>query len=630
MWLPLKLRTNLNALTSTRIRGCKFKVRSQLSKRSTEKILLDTRAVYTRYMKTTIQNLMYLVSFVSLTSCTINGKISSLTSGDSGTVIYSAPSGAITKSAPLSITPTMTGTLSNFSISPSLPTGLSISSSTGVISGTPTRVMAPTTFTITAQASDGSTVTGTIVFEIGIRFTVNVLTDASDQTPGDESCATAAAQCSLRAAAEESNALTGILTYIDLPAGTVAPTTNISFSSRVVLTGLGAGTSIVNSASGATPVLSFSGSSVTLDGLTVSGGIANAVTTYNGLGISSTATSLTLKNCTVTSNQSTAGGGTVNGIGVYQSGGTLSIDNCTLSSNNSTSTATINGGGLHVTGATSVSITNSTISNNQLNAAAGTQRGAGFYITNTSQARLSKNSVSANRARTFGCGGYINQVPDFQMTTSNFLLNIAAGAGTWGPAMMIDNSSGSIATSTFTSNTVGSMGVITLDSGSTTSFAIKNSTIHRTGNDQASIYPNWYVDLTLEHVTIYTNTATGYALNYGSFSNVNMKNSIISSTGAWHCPPAPGGTFNSLGYNVSGGGMATCNLTGTGDVNGSGAIGLAALASNGGSTDTMAIGTGSSAYNLVPASACSLTTDQRGNARPGTGGGSCDAGAYEY
>jgi hypothetical protein len=57
------------------------------------------------------------------------------------------------------LAPTITGTVTNYSISPELPAGLSISSSTGVISGTPTDVASTATYTITASNSGGDTTT---------------------------------------------------------------------------------------------------------------------------------------------------------------------------------------------------------------------------------------------------------------------------------------------------------------------------------------------------------------------------------------------------------------------------------------------------------------------------------------
>jgi hypothetical protein len=56
---------------------------------------------------------------------------------------------------------------------------------------------------------------------------------------------------------------------------------------------------------------------------------------------------------------------------------------------------------------------------------------------------------------------------------------------------------------------------------------------------------------------------------------------------------------------------------------------LGSLANNGGPTSTMLPGTGSSAIDNVPLAACTVSTDQRGNPRPGQGKSSCDSGAVE-
>ena len=59
-----------------------------------------------------------------------------------------------------SVTPTVGGgPVVTWSILPNLPTGLSIDSSTGQISGTPTALSTITTYTITAENSGGSTTT---------------------------------------------------------------------------------------------------------------------------------------------------------------------------------------------------------------------------------------------------------------------------------------------------------------------------------------------------------------------------------------------------------------------------------------------------------------------------------------
>src|SRR5260370_42626356 len=54
-------------------------------------------------------------------------------------------------------TPNVTGTVTSYSISPTLPPGLNLSASTGTITGTPTTVTAQRTYTITAGNSAVST-----------------------------------------------------------------------------------------------------------------------------------------------------------------------------------------------------------------------------------------------------------------------------------------------------------------------------------------------------------------------------------------------------------------------------------------------------------------------------------------
>ena len=72
---------------------------------------------------------------------------------------------ATQNSAISSDTPTVTGTGITYAISPTLPTGLYISSSTGIISGTPTVVYTSTSFTVTATNSYGNT-TATITISV--------------------------------------------------------------------------------------------------------------------------------------------------------------------------------------------------------------------------------------------------------------------------------------------------------------------------------------------------------------------------------------------------------------------------------------------------------------------------------
>ena len=79
---------------------------------------------------------------------------------------YTPSSASGTVGTPISsLTPTVTGTVASYSVSPTLPAGLSISTSTGVISGTPTAVSALDTYTVTAANGTGST-TATVTIEV--------------------------------------------------------------------------------------------------------------------------------------------------------------------------------------------------------------------------------------------------------------------------------------------------------------------------------------------------------------------------------------------------------------------------------------------------------------------------------
>jgi hypothetical protein len=64
-----------------------------------------------------------------------------------------------------SLSPSVTGTVTSYSVSPALPAGLFISPSTGVISGTPTAVSALDTYTVTAANGTGTT-TATVTIEV--------------------------------------------------------------------------------------------------------------------------------------------------------------------------------------------------------------------------------------------------------------------------------------------------------------------------------------------------------------------------------------------------------------------------------------------------------------------------------
>ncbi len=77
---------------------------------------------------------------------------------------YATPVGLVRTQAMTSLSPSVQGgTVLSYSVSPALPAGLSLNTSTGVITGTPTAVTAQATYTITATNTGGSTTFGAVI-----------------------------------------------------------------------------------------------------------------------------------------------------------------------------------------------------------------------------------------------------------------------------------------------------------------------------------------------------------------------------------------------------------------------------------------------------------------------------------
>jgi len=112
-----------------------------------------------------------------------------------GTVVYTVGT-AITPNSPTSTG----GAVTAYSVSPALPAGLSLSTSTGIISGTPTAVTATANYTVTASNSAGST-TATLTITVNVAplsadninliFVVSEDLAYQDQASGDLNPSTA-------------------------------------------------------------------------------------------------------------------------------------------------------------------------------------------------------------------------------------------------------------------------------------------------------------------------------------------------------------------------------------------------------------------------------------------------------
>ena len=72
---------------------------------------------------------------------------------------YPAPPVFMLATSITPLVPTVTGTVTGYAVSPSLPAGLTLNAVTGVISGKPTAPVAQTTYTVTASNAGGSTQT---------------------------------------------------------------------------------------------------------------------------------------------------------------------------------------------------------------------------------------------------------------------------------------------------------------------------------------------------------------------------------------------------------------------------------------------------------------------------------------
>ena len=228
-------------------------------------------------------------------------------------------------------------------------------------------------------------------------FVVNDTADAVDMTPADNLCLTAGGKCTLRAAVQQANALTGPDTIM-LPAGTytltisgrcedTAATGDLDITEDLTITGAGAATTIIDGG-GIDRIFDvwapLSVSEVTIRNgnpgtmLCPSGQQPSGGGIYSAAGMSTT--SVTLTNVIVTGNTATHGGGIDNELG-----STLVMTGVTVSGN----MASVAGGGVvNEARAPGATLTNVTISGNTA--------GTGGGLTNDGDLTLSFVTISGN------------------------------------------------------------------------------------------------------------------------------------------------------------------------------------------------------------------------------------------
>ena len=99
---------------------------------------------------------------------------------------YSSPN-AFTKDIAITpLSPTYTGTVTSFTVSPALPAGLSINATTGVISGTPTGISTSNTYVVTASNGSGSVTAYVLTAIVAGDTDGDGVTDTQETTDGTD------------------------------------------------------------------------------------------------------------------------------------------------------------------------------------------------------------------------------------------------------------------------------------------------------------------------------------------------------------------------------------------------------------------------------------------------------------
>ena len=370
-------------------------------------------------------------------------------------------------------------------------------------------------------------------------------------------------------------------------AGTVGTGTPASCTDAALDTALtGGGLVTFNCGGGAVTITVLTTKSIMLN-TTIDGG--NLVTLSGGnvrgvMGVNSGAATLTLQNLTI-----------ANGAGGVFNAGTLIVTNSTFTANRANvGGAIINASG----GAPRTTITGSTFSGNTA------ADGGAIYNSSAAALTITNSTFTGNSAT--GSGGALYSFGNVTITGSTFSGNTAAEGG----AIFHIGNAVPITNSTFTGNSATGQGG-----------AGQGGALHGVGGL-----------ITLRNVTISGNSAVGSGGGFfDGIDNSEAHNSIIANNTPDNC----GGTaINSIpsSYNLIG--DASCGISGTGNLINTNPL-LAALASNGGPTQTMALSAGSPAINtgspnpfiIDTVSDFCATVDQRGTARPQ--GPRCDIGAFE-
>jgi hypothetical protein len=419
--------------------------------------------------------------------------------------------------------------------------------------------------------------------------------------------------------------------------------TTISFTARIVFTGPPASWTI--DASGSPGPVFFVGGHTS--------GQTNG-TQFFGIGVNY---GLTLNGLTLQNGYSGVGAG-----GAILNNGTLTVTGCTFLNNADGSSG---GGAISsaagTTGTPKLSVTNSTFSGN-LATGGGYGGGAIQFIVGTMN--VTNSTFTNNSTSDAGGGGAINVVlGSATVTGSTFTNNSSTATGTQGGGAIYSQGSLTVNSSTFSGNSSASVaggGAITIAfaTGSIDGSTFTNNSLSASAAAGGAIYADG-TSVTVSNSTLSGNTARNYggalfnagtltvksstlsansagtagdaiATNSGSTITITVESSIIVNNQHDDCAFGFGSRFFDGGYNLTDRGGGDCGFSAGNNDQVNTNPKLEPLASNGGPTQTFALGYGSPAVDVIPSSSgLCPSTDQRGISRPDNGESSCDVGSYE-
>jgi Chlamydia polymorphic membrane protein (Chlamydia_PMP) repeat len=340
-----------------------------------------------------------------------------------------------------------------------------------------------------------------------------------------------------------------------------------------------------------------------------------------GVAIRNSANALTLDGHGHTITQQCAN----NGVLQQDGSGAVTLNNVTITGGD----ASGDGGGLKTSSA-NVTVNNSTFSNN-------TAGGSGGAINESAgNVSVTNSTFSGNKAENQEGGAIRESSGNVTVTNSTFSGNSASGSGAEGGAIRESSGNVTVTNSTFSGNTASGSGAeggaIRESDGNVTATnsTFTGNTATGTSGPEGGAIRGESSDVTLVYATVVSNTSPEGANIWGggltSFGSVVA----LAQGGGNNCSNL--GSTTSNGFNFTD--DASCNFP-AGEAHSGVDPGLAALADNGGSTQTRLPQPGSPLIDAIPNASCQadgasgIATDQRGLPRPEVTGGLCDIGAVE-